>query len=177
MRPHPRDGGALRRPVFAFRAFSRLPDPRHPSTAPAMPRVRRPRRLSLLAVSAAVACTSGPTDLCGCSIPLPSALLYGRVTDAAGAPVHDARVMAEAGGPGCAPPLETLGEARTAADGSYRAVLTVYVRVPRPGDCLRASATPPAGSALRGSDSVAFATRFGHHPLDSARVDLVLRAP
>jgi hypothetical protein len=142
-----------------------------------MPRIPRPRPLLLLAVATLVACTSGPTDLCGCSLPPDAAVLYGRVTDAAGAPVQAARIVAQHGAPGCAQPLETLGEVSTGPDGGYRTLLVVYSRQPRPGDCLRALAAPPAGSPLR-ADTVPFAAGFGRgSPLDSARVDLVLRAP
>lgn len=143
-----------------------------------MLRIPRPRPLLLLAVATLVACTSGPTDLCGCSIPPDGAVLYGRVTNAAGAPVQAARVVAEHGAPGCAQPLETLGEVFTSPDGTYRTMLYVNGEPPRPGDCLRAFATPPAGSGLRGSDTVPFAARFGRgSALDSVRMDLVLRAP
>lgn len=142
-----------------------------------MPRVPRPRPFLLLAIATLVACTSGPTDLCGCSVAPDAAVLYGRVTDAAGAPVQAARIVAQHGAPGCAQPLETLGEVTTGADGGYRAMLFVHSRQPGTGDCLRAVATPPVGTALR-ADTVPFAARFGRgNPLDSVRVDLVLRAP
>lgn len=141
-------------------------------------RIRRPRRFCLLCVAFAVACTSDPITLCGCSPPPDVAVLYGRVTNAAGTAVPNARVVAEHGQSGCPSPLQTLGEVRTEADGSYRALLTAYTQPPRLDDCLRAYATPPAGSSLRGSDTVAFRVTFAiGNPLDSARVDLVLRAP
>jgi hypothetical protein len=143
-----------------------------------MPRIRPSRRLLLIAAALAVACTSDPVTLCGCSPPPDAAILYGRVTGPGGGPVQGALVVAERGLPGCATIQETLGEVRTAADGSYRTRAVAHMGFPRPGDCLRAFAAPPAGSTLRGSDTVAFAVQFATgEPLDSARVDLVLRAP
>lgn len=142
-----------------------------------MPRIPSRRTFSLLTVVLAVACTGGPTDLCGCSQVPPHAVLYGRVTDPAGAPVQNALVTAENGPAGCAEPLEK-SQMRTAADGSYRAMVFAYDRGPGPIGCIRAFATPPEEIALRGSDTIPFAVRFDTGmPRDSARVDLVLRAP
>lgn len=143
-----------------------------------MPRIRPSRRILLLTAALAVACTSDPVTLCGCSPPPDVAILYGRVTDAAGGPVQDALVVAERGLPGCSTIQEKMGEVRTSADGSYRTPVIAHMGLPRAGDCIRAFAAPPAGSTLHASDTVAFAVRFATtEPLDSVRVDLVLRAP
>jgi hypothetical protein len=144
-----------------------------------MPRIRPSRRFGLLAAALAVACTSDPVTLCGCSPPSDTAILYGRVTNADGAPVQNAVVTAELRDPGCGPlDHERLGEVNTEADGTYRAYISANRRLPRPGDCLRAMAAPPAQSGLGASEPVAFSVIFTRRePFDSARVDLVLRAP
>jgi hypothetical protein len=138
---------------------------------------RIPRHLAgCLGVMLFVSC-SHSTGLCDCPPARSAAVIYGRVTDAAGAPVQGAAVAAEFGYGGCGPHREIIGQASTGADGRYRAHLLVSLQ-PGTGDCLRAYAAPPAQSPLRGSDSVAFAVAFGtEEVVDSARVDLVLRAP
>jgi hypothetical protein len=144
----------------------------------AMPRVRVPRHLAgCLALMLLASCES-TTATCDC-LPLRyQAVVYGRVTNAAGAPVQAARIVAELGAPGCAQALETVGEVLTGLDGTYRVPLFASSRQPRPGDCLRAFAAAPAGSTLRGSDTVSFAVGFGaEEVVDSTRVNLVLRAP
>lgn len=143
-----------------------------------MPRIRVPRHLAgCLAVMLLASCES-TTATCDC-LPLRyQGVVYGRVTDAAGAPVQSARIVAELGAPGCAQALETVGEVLTSPDGTYRTLLVASSRQPRPGDCLRAFAAPPAGRTLRGSDTVSFALGFGvDEVVDSARVNLVLRTP
>lgn len=139
-------------------------------------RVRVPRRLAgCLTVMLLASCES-TTATCDCPPLQYQAVVYGRVTDAAGAPVQGAGVSAQFGWNGCQN-LELAGQAATGADGRYRAQILVSSRQPRPGDCLRAFAAPPAGSTLRGSDTVAFAVGFGVDELvDSAQVNLVLRA-
>ena len=130
-----------------------------------------------LALMLLVACES-TTATCDCPPLRYQAVIYGRVTNAAGAPVQSARIVAELGAPGCAQALETVGEVLTSLDGTYRTLLVASSRQPRPGDCLRAFAAAPAGSTLRGSDTVSFALGFGvDEVVDSARVNLVLRAP
>ena len=143
-----------------------------------MPRTRFPKHLiACLGAMLFISC-SEPMGLCGCSEPAPSAVLHGRVTDAAGAPVQGARVVAEHAESGCTALLSSMGEAVTEADGSFSTYVGVVVRTPRAGDCLRAFALPPAGSTLRGSDTATFSARFSQAlPLDSVRMDLVLRAP
>lgn len=143
-----------------------------------MSRLRIPRRpAGCLVLMLLVSCET-TTATCDCPPARFGAVIYGRVTDPAGAPVRGARIAAEYGAPGCTQPLETLGEVLTSPDGTYRTLLLGSTRQPRPGDCLRAFAAPPAGSTLRGSDTVAFAVDFGMNEVaDSARVDLVLRAP
>lgn len=137
-------------------------------------------RLSLagaLTAMLAVSCTN-PGFVCGCSPALDAAILYGRVTDAAGVPVQGARITAEQAAPGCSGEGQPLGQpATTGADGSYRAELYSPGSI-RPGDCLRAHAAPPQGSPVAVSDTVPFGVRFHPgSPLDSVRVDLVLRTP
>lgn len=142
-----------------------------------MPRIPIPRPLgACLGVMLFVSCAN-PAGTCACPPARSEAVIYGRVTDAAGAPVPGARVAALLGTAGCAESMGVIGEGTAIADGRYRAHIFALSQ-PRPGECLRAYASPPAQGAHRGSDTVAFAVRFGtDEVLDSARVDLVLRAP
>jgi hypothetical protein len=140
-----------------------------------MPRIRIPRPFAAaLTLMLGVSCAD-PLMTCACSPVPPMAVLYGRVTDAAGNPVPNATVRAQNGPPGCQPFANDAGAAGTDADGRYRA--EIY-GPGGPVECLRAFALAPAGFNLRGSDTVDFRVTFAvRHPLDSTRVDLVLRAP
>lgn len=121
----------------------------------------------------AVSCT---TPVCGCLSPPPYAILHGRISTPDGAGVGGARVSAESGDPSCASP-RPAGEGVSRPDGGY--TLTVHgLGLVRPGDCLRAYARAPQSAAPAVSDTVRFAVRFASEaPIDSARVDLVLRTP
>jgi hypothetical protein len=139
-----------------------------------MPRIRIPRSLAGALVLMLVVSCQNP--VCGCLSPPDVALLYGTVTDPAGNPVADAAVRAEDGSPACqAEGVFVVGWEKTDAAGRYRA----EVHALRPdSECMRAFALPPAGSTLRGSDTVPFRVTFApRRPVDSVRVDLVLRAP
>jgi hypothetical protein len=140
--------------------------------------IRHPRRFCLATAAALVACTGDPASLCGCDpVPL-SARLHGTVQGPGGAPAAGARVTAQASSAACGAPFQVIGEAFTGGDGGFRAEVLRNFDASLPGVCLRAFATPPAGSALRGSDTVAFTVQFTTRFVpDSARVDLSLRAP
>ncbi|HLM67886.1 MAG TPA: carboxypeptidase-like regulatory domain-containing protein [Longimicrobium sp.] len=138
--------------------------------------MRLPRFVgALLAMVLVVSCTN---PVCGC-LTQPTAVLYGRVTDPAGAGVAGAEVLAEqAFGPcgSATPDRGVVGYGRTGADGRYRLVMDGGTS--GLDDCQRAYARRPPQSRLRDSDTVAFSVRFRHEPpMDSARVDLVMRAP
>lgn len=137
-----------------------------------MPRMRIPRAFTgALVLVLTVSCEH---PVCGCTPARDGAVLYGRVTDVAGNPVANARVFAEEGHAGC-DLVADMGRAATDASGRYRMPIHTFGgRV----ECRRAYALSPAGSTLRGSDTVSFDVRFAaREPLDSARVDLVLRGP
>lgn len=137
-------------------------------------RIRLPRPFAAaLVLMLAVSCVS-PTWMCGCPPSRDEAVLYGRVTDAAGSPVAKATVRAEEGPPGCGEGTGGMAWASTDANGRYR---TIIYRTSSLMECMRAFAVPPAGSTLRGSDTVPIQVRFARRPVDSARVDLVLRGP
>lgn len=143
-----------------------------------MHRIRIPRHLAAsLGAMLFVSC-SNPGWVCGCSPAEAAAVVYGRVTDASGAGVGGAEVVAQLGiGPCGSTQVAPLGSVRTTADGRYRMLMSSGL-VPRPEDCLRAYARPPQGSALAASDTVPFAARFDYGGVvDSAAVNLVLRAP
>jgi hypothetical protein len=143
-----------------------------------MPRIRSRRRFFLLAVAVAACTTGDPITLCGCQPTPLAAVMHGRVTDAAGNPVAGATVEAEHAAAGCGEHLERIGSVETGADGRYEAIIAAHRTIVQPGNCLRASAAPPAGSGLSASDTVPFSVFFSQtDPLDSVQVDLVLRAP
>jgi hypothetical protein len=86
-----------------------------------MPRPR-PRPLAAIAAAAVVACTATPTNVCACLQVRPHNVVYGRVTDAAGAVLTDAVVRVEAG-PGTCRWLEVESDAHVDATGEYRAMV------------------------------------------------------
>jgi hypothetical protein len=138
-----------------------------------MPRIPRP--FAAVALLAGVACSINPVDLCGCSLPGPYTILYGQVTDPAGALVPGAEVMVDVGDPGCQA-LVRGSQASADAAGQYRTGVTAIGSAPEM--CIRLFALPPAGSTLRGSDTVQLILpRPTTLPADSVRRDLVLRAP
>lgn len=138
-----------------------------------MPRIRIPHPFAgALVLLLAVSCQN---PVCGCLSPPDVAVLYGTVTDPAGNPVAGAAVRAEDGSPGCQAAGDFLGWEKTDAAGRYR---TEMHESWRDSQCMRAFASPPAGSPLRGSDTVPFRVTFApRRATDSVRVDLVLRAP
>lgn len=141
-----------------------------------MPRIRIPRTLlPALGLMLFVSCTD-PTGLCGCSPAPDEAVVYGRVTGPGGAPVAGALVRAVVGIPSCESSPAGM-EATTGADGGYRILAYSFGGPPDP--CQHVLALAPAGSGLRGSDTVPFTVSFRGMgtPPDSVRVDLVLRAP
>ena len=138
--------------------------------------MRVPRHLAACLGAMLVLSCGDPMGMCACPPTAFRAVLKGRVTGPEGQPVPGAWVVAEIGRPGCTEQVYPAGQVRTGADGGYRLDL-VDPRNPRPGDCLRAYATPPS-AALLASDTVPFAVAFGaNRVVDSVRVDLVLRAP
>lgn len=142
-----------------------------------MPRIRIPRPFAAIAFAAAVACTSNPAALCGCTLPGPYLVLHGRVTDPAGAPVPGATVYWETGPAGCA---TIAGQQVTPApvDPAGRFRFGIFATGDGPEQCIRVAALPPAGSALRGSDTAQITVLTPRSlPADSVRRDLVLRAP
>jgi hypothetical protein len=140
-----------------------------------MPRIR-PRIVLLTAALAA--CADGVVIQCDCVAPPALAVIYGRVTDPAGAPAPGARVKAEYAVAGCEQLREPVAEVEAGADGRYRAEVAVRFNDPSAPHCLRAFATPPAQSPLLGSDTVPFEVALHRMPpLDSVQVDLVLREP
>jgi hypothetical protein len=138
-----------------------------------MPRIPRP--VAAVALLLGVACSVNPVDLCGCSIPAPFTIIYGQVTDPAGALVAGATVQLDAGAPGCQS-LAPVGQVTTDAAGRYREGVMKTVSDARM--CVQLFALPPAGSPLRGSDTVDINIASPMTlPPDSVRRDLVLRAP
>lgn len=141
-----------------------------------MPALTRSKTLPAAFVLVMLLSCSNPVDICACSPPSPTGTLYGHVSNPEGQPVAGARVIAEAGAPGCTGEFWKLGEAVSTSKGTYRAI--VYGDRPvLPGNCLRARAESPTGSNWRESQPRPFAMRFSlGEPKDSVQVDLVLRA-
>lgn len=138
--------------------------------------MRLPKHLAAcLGVMLFVSC-GDPVGMCACPPSTFRAKIEGRVTNAAGQPVPNARVLVQVGEPGCTGQVFGAAETRTTPAGEYETQIVDF-REARPGDCLRAIAEPPAGIALA-ADTVPFAVRFGlNQVVDSARVDFVLPAP
>jgi hypothetical protein len=139
-----------------------------------MPRLRVPRPASLLAAALVVACGTTPTDVCACLRTDPHTLVYGRVTDAAGAAVANAIVRVETG-PATCQALQVYGDARTDAAGEYR---TFIFRAGAQADfCVRLVAREIVGDALRLSPAQQFGVTVPEtFPADSVRRDMVIPA-
>lgn len=142
-----------------------------------MPRIRVPRPFAAaLGLMLFVSCTN-PAGMCGCPPAAAEAVVYGRVTNPAGAGVSGAHVSFEMRVNQCDPATAgVIGGVLSGTDGRYR----IHLRgggIPLPGSCLRAYANPPT-AALRTSDTVTVEVEFAYEEVvDSAQVDLVLRAP
>jgi hypothetical protein len=133
-------------------------------------------RLPIAASFALLFTLSCSNPICGCLTMPPSAVVEGRVTAPDGSPVQGARIAVESGDAQCGSAVE-IAQGFTRSDGRY-GILVMELRSVKPGDCLRAHAAPPAGSALAASDTLRFSVRFTPDaPSDTARVDLVLRTP
>jgi hypothetical protein len=134
--------------------------------------------LALSAVAATACRPESPVRSSG-EYALVSAVVYGRVLTAAGAPVPDVTVRANVhgsddscrpGGPG----LTGGGPVTTEADGRYRQ--KVWAPVAPAEMCVSAVATPAAGTGLSaaGVGGVRVQMRPDPGPLDSARADIRL---
>ena len=140
-----------------------------------------PRRLWLLvlALLSATACGTS-TQPQGCDICVTGAVVYGRLTNSAGAPVGGARVAVDLHTSSCSLSNGGWDGGATLSDaqGSYRllaispaapAAACVIVTV-TPPDSVRASVTADSGRIVQLRD-----TYPGTVPLDSIRVDIVVR--
>lgn len=138
--------------------------------------MRTPRTLAAAAGALfLLACEGSITSMCGCPPVAYLARMYGSVSAPGGAPAAGARVNVAVSRGACgAVPLTELDSRPVPASGRYAFFVTVGV-LPAAGDCMVAYALPPAGSPLRGSDTVAVTLAFDL--ADSTRVDLALRAP
>jgi hypothetical protein len=138
-----------------------------------------PMRLAWMTAPAALLLScSNPTMICACPPATFDTVVYGRVTTPDGLSVPGALVYVENRDRGCLDnEVRESERAFSHPSGGYR----VYLRLPMSPSvesCLVARAEPPAGSVLLPSAAVHFEVRFGNsQPVDSARVDLVLRGP
>ena len=139
-----------------------------------MPRIRVPRPFAALTIVAAVACGTTPTDVCACLRESPHTVVYGRVTNAAGAAVADAFVRVETG-PATCHGLQVYGDARTDAAGEYR---TFIYRTGAQADvCVRLVAREIVEDRLRLSPAQQFGVTVPESfPADSVRRDIVIPA-
>ncbi|HEX2076740.1 MAG TPA: hypothetical protein VHG08_03495 [Longimicrobium sp.] len=138
-----------------------------------MPRIRIPRPFAAITFAAVVACTSNPLGLCACDPPIPTAVVYGRVTQPDGVPAGGARVHVDMSPTGCEKWVDGR-DYNTDGEGRYRASL--YRLGPESEQCVRVFAEPLVRSAMRGSDTVTISVHFPANARpDSVRVDLALR--
>ena len=139
-----------------------------------MPRLRIPRPFAAITFATVVACTTTPTDVCACLRARPHTVVYGRVTDAAGAAVQGAIVRVETGAATCQA-LEVQADVQANAAGEYRAFVDALAT---PGDlCVRLVARDQAPSGVRYSAPQQFTTAMPTgFPADSVRRDIVIPA-
>jgi hypothetical protein len=118
-----------------------------------------------------------PTDGCGCTPTPATALVVGRVQTTAGTTVAGATVSAYiARGGHCTRQESPDGTGDTRSDGSYR------VSIASPGEtestCVLVRVRAPLGSGLEDAVDTAVMLTFRYAPpLDSARVNAILRGP
>jgi hypothetical protein len=137
-----------------------------------MPRLRVPRPFAAITFAAVVACTASPTNVCACLTESPHTVIYGRVTDAAGAPVTNAAVRVEIGPFSCQG-LEVRGDAQTNSAGEYFTML--YQLGAQNNLCVRLVARDFAPSGPRYSAPQQFTVSVPDaFPADSLRVDHVI---
>ena len=140
-----------------------------------------PKRLWLLILVAVIvgACRSS-TQPQGCDICVTGAIVYGSVTTSAGAPVAGARVAVDLHSSSCAVSSAALEAGATLSDatGSYRLVaISPYSPAVQ---CAIVTVTPPAGVGASVTADSSHSVRLQDTypttvPLDSVRVDIVLR--
>lgn len=130
--------------------------------------------IPLVAALLASACS----DRVGCDVCTTSAIAYGVVRDTSGQPVSGVHVTGDALRDSCSagtPVGWTDRTPTTDAQGRYRALLlSLYSPF---SACLRVTAQAPSGSPWLDTTIVGPKISFrGTAPLDSIRVDLVLRS-
>lgn len=137
------------------------------------------RFCSCLALCCAVIACSPTTDV-GCDVCTTSALVYGTVRTADGAPIAGARIDIDAYLDDCSGPHwgQTNVPAQSDGDGKYRGSL-LSPAAPFSA-CVVVLATPPSGSGLitttNSGSFVQFRANFRSTGLDSTRVDIALAA-
>lgn len=131
--------------------------------------------LALTAIG--VACIF-PTDGCGCP-PVPAiAVLFGRVETPEGAAVEQATVIAYVGQGGgeCGRHEVPDNQGQTRSDGTYR--LDISGLSEGESTCVLVRVRAPAGSLFLDAPDTAITVALRYAPpVDSARVDVTLRAP
>lgn len=126
----------------------------------------------MLAAAMSYGCT---TDVCACSFPLPTAMIYGVVQTVDGAAVDGAAVEAYSGeGTGCESIGSELSAHFTAMGGQIYGSLLAQRE--QEDICIHVYARPPRGAAaLDGSDTTMVVLDFrAGDPQDSARVVLLV---
>jgi hypothetical protein len=139
------------------------------------PEVRTPIRTGIACAGALVLYACLPTQPCACPPATSDAVVYGRVSTADGAAVHQAQVFVELRRPGCEGEARERESSYSRASGEYR----VYFRetLGGPDSCHVARVDAPRGSGLASAEAVPFTVRFGtNRAVDSVRVDFVLPA-
>jgi hypothetical protein len=115
------------------------------------------------------------TEVCACEHQPAVAIIYGRVTDAAGSPVPQAPIGAYSGlASDCRSSQTDFGVMLSAEDGGYR--MDLLQGQAQDSVCVLTFARAPAGSeVLADSDTVLVVLDFRYGlPQDSARIDFSL---
>ena len=133
------------------------------------------QRVVLVILPVVVVSCIFPTDSCACVLTPPSAIAYGTVVDASGAPIAGARVVQEFGtGSMCEGTASgVLDVATSDVGGIYEGQLSL---LPAGKSCIRLRATATGFAPASGNGVVEGKASADPAGLDRVRVDFVLKA-
>ena len=133
------------------------------------------QRVVFVILPVAVVSCIFPTDSCACVLLPPSAIAYGTVVDASGAPIAGARVVQEIGtGSMCESSASgVLDVATTDVAGIYEGQLSL---LPAGKSCIRLRASATGFASATGNGVVEGKASADSAALDRVRVDFVLAA-
>lgn len=138
-----------------------------------IPPFRRGAPVAAMAVAVVIACST-PTEVCGCSPPIPAVIVEGTVTNASGAAVAGARVLFDGVAPEMAsdPPLSDWLTTVTDAEGEFSG--RAYSRGGQSGQLVLRAGVIKAGSTDTLRFRLGLANFHSGTPFDTIRVAIAI---